>query len=739
MVPTPSATYILRKVETSTSSTSSSSSSLDCDGKDKNLQSCQKPTNETALEVGLGVGIPVGVILLVLSFFLYRNWRKDKKEALEHDPDFDENGDATALPDFPAFTKEDPFAPRNSVNPFAQNGGYPMMLPNRSGDLRLMLTSDDARDSYVDGFMLPYHHQTGSKALLDEYAKQIIDPSTTHHRRGLTMSQRFSGVGSARQSPQKSALRQNVLAGRVSPSPYYESADSSESNRGFDVEYENEPSDEIHPELKLRAPRRASHSSDESFKYTEKFNQEQPTVPKFHVESPFEDRPLQDTSELTVLTELPELAKRADIQSASSDQTAASGQMPEKEHTTAEDHERFNNDTNNDNNNNSRGAGGADTTSGPNNTHDDSAKAANGENNGFESHPEMLAGITTAATVAAVADTTKPTERGDGDFDFSTGSADDSIRRSPRMSAFNMMQNVSDDEDEAKMTPDQAEELARIKSVYKVYFDRANSVKSTGGAAPAFQPDHTQPLPLLDVDRLRINNELSGDTRYDKRLTSTSSIYEDHAQDADRIITHPHQQFNAPPPNHFQNQYYAPPPQQQYQQQPYLPQQQQYQEQGDGETTAPLPDLPPLKSLPTASDIRHSTIETFTDYQPRAKIQSPSMRNQHGYFEDASSSPYMGSQVSFGVLPDEGLPPTLSKADALAKPSPSQLARKSVVMMNPVTEITTLRKFKPAGSLPVGVAPTSYYQGADELSNSNDDLIPNNRKSAVRRMMNTNF
>jgi len=68
------------------------------------------------------------------------------------------------------------------------------------------------------------------------------------------------------------------------------------------------------------------------------------------------------------------------------------------------------------------------------------------------------------------------------------------------------------------------------------------------------------------------------------------------------------------------------------------------------------------------------------------------------------------------------------------------LARTSVVMLNPVSEITPLRKFKPAGSLPSGVpSQAPYYQNSDELAHSNDDLIPGNRKSAVRRMMNTNF
>ena len=43
--------------------------------------SCQKPVNDDSLTIGLAIGIPVFVILCVLSFFLFRNYRKGKKES----------------------------------------------------------------------------------------------------------------------------------------------------------------------------------------------------------------------------------------------------------------------------------------------------------------------------------------------------------------------------------------------------------------------------------------------------------------------------------------------------------------------------------------------------------------------------------------------------------------------------------------------------------------------------------
>lgn len=77
-----------------------------------------------SLTIALSIVLPVIAILCVLGYFLYRNYRKDKKEDLERDPDFYETGEATALPDYPEMKHEDPFHNRNSIR-------YPMEQINR--------------------------------------------------------------------------------------------------------------------------------------------------------------------------------------------------------------------------------------------------------------------------------------------------------------------------------------------------------------------------------------------------------------------------------------------------------------------------------------------------------------------------------------------------------------------------------------------------------------------------------
>lgn len=732
----PSPTINLVERATSSSSSKSSSTSYDCNGKDKDISACQKPVDETGLEVGLGVGIPVALILLVLSYFLYKNYRKDKKESLERDPDFDENGDSTALPDFPAFSKEDPFANGGSVNgAIGHNGGYPLMnFHNKSAnDLRSMLThgkEDGFVDGgYVDGFVLPYQHQTDSKASLDEYAKQIMDQSS--HRATSMYSRSLAVQPGMRTSPQKSTLRQidpaKTPVGKLLSSDYTKLNNNSTSLLATDYYQTKEKFDESDGTSGETTKTSGNHFDVE---YENELN------PVINMTMHHNNSPLKHTNG-------PDSDGVESVDTDDSDDDIT-------RHVASK------------------------SLNHPDDTHDETAHTVPSFNvqSPFEDQDSQIAEesqIDSTADELQPPVQVRPVERTDGDFDFSNedfedkqlASADNSfglgdggkMRKSPRMSAFNMLKNVSDDEDgevvmeEVNMTADQEEELARMKSVYKVYFDRANSVKSEHGGESSgrtFEADPAAPLPALDIDRLKINDQLRGDTNYDKRMTTTSSIYEEnplYGDSGNRIAIHPHQQFNAPPPSDvaMQQQYYG--------QSQHGAQNGYYAQQSPDPSLSPQ-NLPPLKSLPHPSDFRHSTIETFTDYQPRAKITSPSMKNQHNYFDpvvDSNSSPYMSSQGSFAspTSPDtRELPPTLRKVSGgSSNPSPSLLSRTSVVMLNPVSEITTLRKFKPAGSLPTGVrqAAPYYQQSSDDLVHSNDDLIPGNRKSAVRRMMNTNF
>ncbi len=148
-----------------------------------------------------------------------------------------------------------------------------------------------------------------------------------------------------------------------------------------------------------------------------------------------------------------------------------------------------------------------------------------------------------------------------------------------------------------------------MKSVYKVYFDRENSVKHTGeGENREFKYDQTQALPQInaeEMDRLKINNELHTDTNYDKRLTTTSSIYENpDISSAEQSYMYQQQQYAQ---GQYNPNYYG-------------------QEYGyGGHIKSPPPELPQLQQLPPPSDIRKSTIQTYTDFQPKNKnpVNSP--------------------------------------------------------------------------------------------------------------------
>lgn len=678
-VPTPT---LERRKTSSSSSLALSSSSLDCSGKNASSSQCEKPASNNALEIGLGVAIPLFLILVVLGFFLFRNYRKEKKELLDHDPDFDENGDATALPDFPAFTKEDPF--RNAAA-LAKEGsiGYPMALNSKHmSDMRSVSSRQfNGEDlTYVDGFVLPYQNQIGSKASLDEFARALTDLRSFNMKRGSEYLNFPLQNTSLRASPEKSGKRQaqtspvkqgkhsgnytnlpNASSGLLGNEKFFnaetnireDSTDASKSSSHetdqFGIEYENE----LNPAINSTFP-----SSNKEFALAQH---------------------LKDSS---------------DIESVDDDDDDDDEITGHYANLTTKDES-------------------------------------------YEVHQSTLPSF----------DVLSPFEDKHEAAQIVDPVANESPAvREPRMSAFDMLQNVSDDEGEGeskkKMTTEQEEELARMKSVYKVYFDRANSTSSRKDGKPdKFEADASQPLPELDVDNLKINSQLKGDTSYDKRKTTASSIYGGVSADSpDGNVIHPYQQFNVPHhpyPEEYQQQQY-----QQYQQYQQLPSQMHGHYDEDSQ---PSPeDKLPLKSLPYASDIRNSTIETFTNYQPRVKVNSPSMRlQQQGYFEGESlGSPHMSPQGSFSgpntpkMKYTEGLPPMLrDNSGNSAKPSPSQLSRTSVVMLNPVNEIQTLRTFKPAGSLPRGM---NYGYSNDEMATS-DDLIPGNRKSAVRRMMNSNF
>lgn len=680
-----------------------------CDDDDSS-SACQKPETTDALTVGLAVAIPVFVVGCGLGYLLWRGYRKNKKESMEHDPDFDENGEATALPDFPnKNATDDPFSTRNSARfPIKANMASSASLP-----------MSQKEDPYLDNFVLPYQHQTGLKLSLDEYARNIGASDVAFTPRGSyvpghtarnSLNVPSLGVGqTSRTSPQKSALRSEVGAnasptkslGRneqkytnlpntsthsFNPEKYYESSElSSGRDEKFAVQYENEKDtsdatyDTTHEVLDKDHPE-PTVTDDANFARAE-LTKEAPAAPLNSVESPFEDR----------FSINRKISSPADI---SPDKDLKSS--PERAPEVTEDL-----------------------------MVDGDFEFTNGSEPVEESTPD--------ATTHEVEPEVEPTQPGEPAelAEFVEQTTLDVPHRavrnkSPRISAFNLLQNDSDDEDLAPtdkpLSPEQDEELKRMKSVYKVYFDRENSVKRDGERFEdryEFNHDESQPLPELE-DHLRINRDLNANIDYDKRMTTTSSIYNDTP-----IFSSEEQQY-------YNQQYYVP--------------------QGNSANTSysshntqrPKVVLPPLQTLPSASDIRKSTIQTYTDFQPRPKgqVTSPTSRQPFNPIENDGvwTSPVTSPQASHPPTFDGYAPPLASNNSLNQVPSASQMARSSVVMLNPVTEITKLRKFKPAGSLPSGgvVSPVAY-QNAQFEAHSNDDLIPGNRKSDLRRMMNTNF
>ena len=673
-----------------------------CSGSNKNSAKCEKPVNnDDSLTIGLGVGIPVFVILCVLGVILFRTMRRNKKEAMERDPDFDETGEATALPDFPntqqTYQMENPFHNRNSLR-------YPQSMGAHNKSTS-SLNKSESNDPYLDAIVLPYHHDTGSKASLDMFARQLSELNTTPRASGIITRTRNSSFTNASNfqmphsnsvSPQKSNLKEarapqgrsptkkvggttyaNVPSGAeaaVSDAASLELVSDSETSgsdslttgtRGdkFALNYENESTASFPNQSKEYAGQGFSSNTTTDHSYT--WDEKEHTVPQYTINSPE-----------TELKEREPEAKNIEPPS-----------MTEREEET--EHSPFNDSQ------------VAETLS--------NFLLGEGPSDRQE---ELSTNFFKAGEQKGLAVEEKPARS-----------------KSPRISAFNLLQNDSDDEgaDEKVLSAEQEEELQRMKSVYKVYFDRENSVKHTGeGENREFKYDQTQALPQInaeEMDRLKINNELHTDTNYDKRLTTTSSIYENpDISSAEQSYMYQQQQYAQ---GQYNPNYYG-------------------QEYGyGGQYQGPPPELPQLQQLPPPSDIRKSTIQTYTDFQPKNKnpVNSPKqpfvpIENEGVWSSPVASSPLLQSIGTFGPQLTASMP---TYHEGLGNPgvipSATQMSRSSVVMLNPVTEITKQRTFRPAGSLPGNNSP--YIPSG--FNQSENDLIPNNRKSDVRRMMNTNF
>lgn len=273
--------------------------------------------------------------------------------------------------------------------------------------------------------------------------------------------------------------------------------------------------------------------------------------------------------------------------------------------------------------------------------------------------------------------------------DIQKGGSDATENKHPRLSDFNLIDNYSEDEEEEPekgLSAEQEEELRRLKSVYKEYFNRNHSIIGPEGRGLETL-DTSYLLPEAGV--FKINKELVGDTNYDKRFSNTSSMYsKTPGLSREEIQYYQAQQIYAAKPNIHQQHILF-----------------------QDEIPPVKKELPPLRVIPTPSNFRQSTLQTYTDFQgnhrkPISSNKLPFVPINNDEVWSSPSSPINqaspsinGSLYSLATINSQGEKPT---------PSPSQLKRSSLVMVNPVTEINIKKTRKPAGAVPKVVPSNSF-------------------------------
>lgn len=706
-----------------------SSSSSDHCAESPHAADCQKPVSMNLITIVVAIIIPVVCIAIILGVLLFMNYRKDKKESLEHDPDFDETGDATALPDFvPTNRHADPFANKaESHHPsHLDSTSNPNSNPDNQAPLykhNNLSTIDSASvvaDPYLDNFVLPYHHETGSRVSLDEYARQLGENLNYSHSSAPTPSssrpQLYVGPPGSRPSPQKSRLSRQIWShqGHVPTSHSNLSLDSvvnSRTNLNF-------AAGRLH--LAVNLPLLETHPI--GIRY-ENESLSRSLLEPAPVSSILRDNP-HDSNATTLDEDL--IAK-----------LIAQGNTFDNDQEEEEDLD---------------------------------------DNRFLFGGPERLSGFARMSRVSSLvgdsgksytrlsSDRPSPTDRVSA---YAKLPADSPVRplnveRAAVHGAPDDLADTSIDsaaDDSMASDPDHAHDFNRVKSVYKVYFNDNDD--------PADAP----PLPKSPLlhSRLDTLRAQQGPANRALAATATSAYPESHHEyekhypaqwstaassgefhDAQEFPYEPHALQPPPQQQSSLQQQYPQPSQQQYPQQS----QQQYPPQQHPQQQPPLKQphhtrpqqapQQPLKLLRNASDHRMSSIDTYTDFAPRHKsVALPVL-------VPAAAGLSWGSPFELGVL---------ASGPQNLVPSASQLSRKLVAMTDPIGGIPQSKGFKPAGSarvklptLPMSgpglrvslpTLPSGTVAGTVALFNSarslQNDLIPGNRKSDVRRMMNTNF
>ncbi|RLV92233.1 hypothetical protein JA1_003294 [Spathaspora sp. JA1] len=624
------------------SKTSDEPSSSDYCKTHKDSDMCQKPVSNDVLTIVLSIILPLTAITCVLGYFLYRNYRKDKKESMEHDPDFDENGEATALPDFPELKSY------GNQNPFNNNNRYPMDQQFRNPQYQQYQRQPDAYSNYSEKlqspdpytFVLPYQHQTGSKVSLDDYARNLGD--SQGYNTSVSSTTQLNQVNQYDHSSNNSSNMYNN--GVVSTTPPRRS--------NLYMEHSRTPSDPVSPTRNNmhENPDRGMHYNNVAqpgMNYDnvapQGMHYGNATHPGMHYDNsrrPFnQDTPMvapniqDDSYSMTSLT----FDKRMDTPetNVSIPQIVIQDENAYRLAKSRSDRSSSPFDTD------------SETREKQHSNETESTKTSPFE----ETHPKR----------------NFPQENSAEDtFDFSQSDRilDDSHMNNSTVSNMGNIEN----EQGVIYAEEQEEQIKRMKSVYNVYFDPEVTMHD----------QELAPLPQIHYNELRDNNHDHA------RYSTSSSVYDNQTE-----IGYQHQ--------------YQPGPAREY-----------------PTAIRPQQRLPPLKPIPNASEIRKSTLETYTNYQP--KSSSPQLRhyvssndgelNDAGYF----SPPQQHSPKFNGPVP-----------------SASQVARNSVVMTDPAVEISKSRKFKPAGS---SFPQSGSMNFGESRFDQDNDFVPGSRRSDVRRILN---
>ncbi|ODQ78476.1 hypothetical protein BABINDRAFT_84916 [Babjeviella inositovora NRRL Y-12698] len=622
-----------------------------------NLQECEKPTSIPAWGIAITVIVPVLLFVAIIGAFIYRNYRKNQQEAaFDNDPEFD--GDGTILPDYP---RDGPYMREMSVQPQVKSQSDVYLNPFESGahNMNHMYANNNGlysdpmrsvRHSTQDAvsilshtqisanpFVLPYSGQTGSKHSLDEYARNIgaENPAYNVVKSSSQLSLAHPSQPYSKRNSSFSTLSKNLTLNGIE-----NGVEGYGDGRYDESEARHDASDATSERSDVEATSDRYDTSDNHL---------------------LEGQAGQ--SKLSITTNLIDFKDARSGSDVTRDVRSGGYVQSSDELDTAtleETHEY-----------------GLNTDNRQSFAVNDESKFEIDELSAFpEGDRDSMSHRNS--------DTAATTARGsllDGDDYKHAGSRLDLVNQ------------VKDD-----LSAKEEEELQRMKSVYKVYFERGNLMKSVGPADELFNKYEEEgmvpPLPQMqDHAYLTVEHDA-------KRNTVASSVYS-MMEEGYAPAQHPFQKFNpqihqqyAENRRYAENQGY---PQGQYQQQP----------RGYPSEQAPVPEnLPSLQLLPTPADFRKSTLETFTNFLPKERTGSakPKLGLQpFNPIEHANVwSPVSPSVSEFPLTMSmtSGTNPMSEKT----LPNPAQLARTSIVMMNSA-EFGQRKAHKPAGAVSTMRAP----------------------------------